>query len=862
MKEELLYDLEENIENCNIILAHVKEGKKEETLLEHSQKTIEYFNKLCKIKGIDSVIDGLISQLKCEDKSREEKFLDKEQFKLVKRMFINAIYLHDIGKINPTFQINKLNNNEVKKYITEDINDTNHSLLSSLIYIDIFNQEIQQIQNKRLRRFVEYLMYSFSFIISRHHTYLKTINDFIDELEYLHKRVTKRSDYLVFYKSSSIHELDFEKSNFRRRDKVYSKNYYQYFEVYILTKLLFSLIVTCDFYATYDYMHHSIDDFGIIKDIDKLISIYSNSKIYKGIEKYKEFKEQQTDVNPYGENSINTLRTEMFLEAEENLLNNMDKDIFYLEAPTGSGKTNTSINLALKLIQNKPDINKIFYIFPFNTLVEQTKNTFDELFGKNSEFEIAVNNSITPINTEEEKAKEEAINKIDYDKCLLNRQFLHYPIVLTTHVNFFNYLFGTGREINFPLTHLCNSVIIIDEVQSYKNKIWKEIIMFLKRYSKYLNMKIIIMSATLPKLDRLLDKVDEDSFGDLIVNKDNYYNSTFFKNRVKLNFDLLNDDRYKNGINLEELAKEVEKVWKERRTGRFLIEFIKKTTAREFYDLIKDRNPEKIIFELTGDDNRITRKRILNQLKQEDSNGEFILKDVLVVATQVIEAGVDIDMDLGFKDISLLDNEEQFLGRINRSCNKENCKAYFFNLDNAKQVYKEDFRLEKDLLDIKYREYLLQKDFNEFYELCFSRIESNKNELNENNIENLENDIKRLDYNAIENKMKLIDEQNYQIYLANSIYDEENSEIIDGRDIWNKYKELVQDDTIDYAEKKVKLSKLYEKMSYFIYNMRTKPMHHDEYFGTIFYVKEGERFIKDGKFDRKKYKEETEGLFL
>lgn len=43
------------------------------------------------------------------------------------------------------------------------------------------------------------------------------------------------------------------------------------------------------------------------------------------------------------------------------------------------------------------------------------------------------------------------------------------------------------------------------------------------------------------------------------------------------------------------------------------------------------------------------------------------MSDVVLVATQVIEAGVDIDMDIGYKDISRLDSEEQFMGRINRS---------------------------------------------------------------------------------------------------------------------------------------------------------------------------------------------------
>ncbi|MCF6173999.1 MAG: hypothetical protein L3J44_09520, partial [Campylobacteraceae bacterium] len=84
-------------------------------------------------------------------------------------------------------------------------------------------------------------------------------------------------------------------------------------------------------------------------------------------------------------------------------------------------------------------------------------------------------------------------------------------------------------------------------------------------------------------------------------------------------------------------------------------------------------------------------------------------------ATQVIEAGIDIDMDLGFKDISTLDSEEQFLGRINRSATKENAKVIFFDMDDANQIYKNDNRIPYTLKTDIYRKILVDKDFEYFY---------------------------------------------------------------------------------------------------------------------------------------------------
>ena len=55
-------------------------------------------------------------------------------------------------------------------------------------------------------------------------------------------------------------------------------------------------------------------------------------------------------------------------------------------------------------------------------------------------------------------------------------------------------------------------------------------------------------------------------------------------------------------------------------------------------------NEEVVIVEISGDDNKFERKKIIKLIKERKVN--------IVVATQVIEAGVDIDMDIGFKDIS------------------------------------------------------------------------------------------------------------------------------------------------------------------------------------------------------------------
>ena len=43
------------------------------------------------------------------------------------------------------------------------------------------------------------------------------------------------------------------------------------------------------------------------------------------------------------------------------------------------------MNLSLKMVQENEKINKIFYIYPFNTLVEQNMESMEKVFGQDKE---------------------------------------------------------------------------------------------------------------------------------------------------------------------------------------------------------------------------------------------------------------------------------------------------------------------------------------------------------------------------------------------------------------------------------------------------------------------------------------------
>lgn len=814
----MLIKIEEQIKNYKQIYAHTKQGKKEELLKEHLERTLKYYQKIAKEKEMDKHIKNLIEKTFCFER------ITPEEKEWIYQLFINAIYLHDLGKINPKFQKAKMKNNLYKKIETCT---SEHSLISSFIFIDIFNEEANRFKNKKL---IKTILYCFAYQIARHHSNLENVsaNEFLNKLE----KVKEEELYIEYKNKDRLLQIDLEENVFLQKNKTLKQYQVKEIEFFILNKLLYSLIIACDYYATYEYMNSQEVEIETINSIETIWEKYKNTSIYQKIEKYKE------DKNILEKNNINRLRTDIFLETEQILKKNQDKHLFYLEAPTGSGKTNTSINLALNILKQDKSIKNVFYIFPFNTLIEQTKETFEKIFTYEKDF-ICVNSSIAITQKQDEE--------VDYEKLYLDYSFMHYPVVLTSHVNLFSALFGNKKEDNLILARFSNSVIIIDEIQAYKNSIWKEMINFLEKYSEILNIKIIIMSATLPKLDRLIH--ENKQVVNLIESKEKYFKDPLFQGRVKIDTQYLNQK-----MDLETLVDIIKK--REKKQEKLLIEFIKKKEARECYRLLKERNIKKEIVEISGDDNKYARKKILEKIQNTD--------DIIVVCTQVIEAGVDIDMDVGFKDISLIESEEQFLGRINRSCKKQNSKAYFFDYTPTCEIYRKDIRNRYNIKEDKYKEMLETKEFEKYYQEVLEKVNEKGEEYNQNNFLNFLEDVQTLQFEQINKKMKLIDQMNLQVFLNRTIM-VDNKEMV-GSEIWKEYQKICLDDQLSYARRKIEIAKIQEIMDLFMYSVTiydkdNGKKYYTEEFGNILYIENGEELIEEGKFSKERYDQKCGDIY-
>ena len=846
---ENVYTLVKEIQKYYAHIESDDEGNviRQELLTEHLDCTIKYFQILAREKCLEKMLSRFIKEIFGELSAVGVQFLEK--------MIKGIPLFHDMGKINPDFQKQAMSNREITEKNMFAHMGKKHSLISAVMYIDYYVQELKkEVKEKEDKQKLRPLIIYHAYVIAQHHSDLKDFQKFQSSLiegegkdildifcegkcESYQKKIALTNKELL----NALREM-------KNTDWSREKN----IVLYTYVRLLYSFLVASDYYATTEFMaQKEIKQFGSLNEIDRWLDIYEKTDVMKSVRTYQREKYPKPMENIKKEN-INDLRTEILTEAECILHENVESSIFYLEAPTGSGKSNTAMNLSFQLIKKQKDLRKIYYIYPFNTLVEQNMDNLKKVFGNNEEIleQIAVVNSLTPIKiTQKAKEKEEETEQtFYYQKALLDRQFLNYPMIISTHVSLFDIMFGYTRESAFGFHQFMNSVVVLDEIQSYKNKIWGKMIYFLKVFSHLLNMKIIVMSATLPNLNVLCESASHTV--QLMQNRDKYFSHVCFKERVKVSYELLESDNIKEDL-LEHILNKVSE------KKKILVEFIKKDSASEFFECLKERKDLLCDVEyMSGEDSIMERSRMLQRVKKSQ-NG------IILVATQVVEAGVDIDMDIGYKNISKLDSEEQFMGRINRSCLREG-EVYFFKVDEPEKIYKDgDVRIDKRFTveNTEMREILISKRFSLYYEKILDvlkRIVDNSSD-DEGLDSFFQDEVGKMNWPKIAGAMKLIEEDTWSmsVYLARKITEE-----LDGKKVWQEYVKLLGDFSMDYAEKKVKLSQIMSKMNCFIYQIKKNPnLIYNDKVGEIFYIDDGEKYFKDGKLDRKKIQGEI-GEFI
>lgn len=851
-------ELEELINNHKNYLAHLSiDGTQKETLIEHLLLVQGYFLKLIEVHQLENVIDKFSSSISKNETIRI----------FIKEIFSKSIVAHDFGKINPLFQIKKMNN-QIDSFSHEL--SSGHSLIGGYLFTLISEKYAEKYKfSEEQQVFADFLIVSFSYPILKHHS--PTLNSIKSDLSYNNniKDLSRFSKFLNGLNDFTfIEEINkYVIGNFNSIIEEAEIFIEDKFSLFALLKLNYSLLTASDYLATSHFMNNwgkeLLTDFGvfdeklkekIVKNIET--SANYNRSTYKELVTYKlDFPIEKSNRN------LNKLRKNLSVEIIRGIRSNLDRNLFYIEAPTGGGKTNLSMLALAEFLRNdintgKNNITKAFYVFPFTTLITQTFKSLKETLG-------LYDNEIVEIHSKAGFSQKENDDKYGNKKTnIIDYQFINYPIALLSHITFFDILKSNHKSANYLMHRLANSVVIIDELQTYSPSEWDKVIYFINKYSKYFNTKFILMSATLPKIDVLLSKdgreinFEKEEFINLNQNKKKYFQNPNFADRIEFDFSMLNNSDF-NKDNKEAFLQNIwtkvllesENYKKQSKDIRVhtIIEFIFKKSASEFIELaLKENCFFNEIFILSGTILEPRRREIISKLKSQ----EYKKKDVLLITTQVVEAGVDIDMDLGFKDTSLLDSDEQLAGRINRNVNKPKCKLFLFDYDDAKLIYGKDYRYKavlKKLNEKEYREVLQNKNFDSLYNLVMNHIKDfNDEDIYTDNLPAYLKSITNLDFNSVHKDFQLIKndilttsifvpikvpinianskEQNFTpeelefLHLKNKYNYEE---FVFGENIWELYCDIIENKDADFTKQKIQKVIMQGLVSKFSFSIST-----------------------------------------
>lgn len=887
-------------------LAHTHQNKPLETLHQHIEKVNHYFLRVIQIHNLEGIIDQLVKDI---------SFDNQIVGNYLKEMFLSSIILHDFGKINPNFQAERMKN----RFFVSDSSikiGYEHSFLSAYMFIGYYCQKI--IDDTRIDGAIKAILFPNCFLFAipmlKHHSgYIEKDYNFEKEkTESVFKLLADAGfDFSKEYIASIIES---EKSDSQQNLWTYyhesaKKHNIDHFSMIVLLKLNYSLLTASDYYATSDYMNNLVldteEDFGLLtKQLKKQIAESFennpdkpfNKDLLENLEYYKNYPFE--NLQEANNTNLNILRQKLGAEVLIGIENQRDERVFYIEAPTGGGKTNMSMIAIYKLLQLHPEITKIFYVFPFTTLITQTINAVKQTFGLTNEH-VTELHSKSGYQTKNPGSDSDAA----YGKQLKNQidnLFVNYPFTLLTHIRFFDILKSNEKKTNYILHRLANSVVVIDELQAYDPKHWDKMKFFISKYAKTFNIRFIIMSATLPKINNIaLDEKETLNFTPLIENAvEKYLQNPNFSKRVTIKTELLSSGR----IEIADLARivfEKSQNYSISRKDKFngsvfsLIEFIFKKSATEFYNFIRENGlfDDYRVFVLSGTIIEPRRKYIINYLKDEKNRNQ----KVLLITTQVVEAGVDIDMDLGFKNQSLIDSDEQLAGRINRNVNKKDCELYLFDHDKPGVIYGGDerYKVAKSLSIEEKQSVLQEKRFDFLYDKVMAQIEKNNKSAYKKGFDEYKLLFKNIDFRAIHQDFKLIDNDSASVFVPLDIpvfnyeFRNEKSELrkiennfsqeelrfitknncmaelndnVSGEKIWLLYKSLVQNNELGFGKKEMELKILNGIMSKFVFSIFPRNI---DYLFSYFEHEEDIQGFKQYAFYklRKEEKEELDPIY-
>lgn len=717
---------------------------------------------------------------------------------ILKRFIYISGFAHDLGKSTKYFQDYLFEEDEKAKLKMKNKPETNHSFISALFtYIIAKEFSKSVVSNNDLISTMPFYLF---LVVKKHHGNLKNAVPFKGE-----DAEVVISHYQKDAVENQIKGID--KNGFEKLVKILSENISFNIDVENLLNLrnCKSSIISIerDEKRSFKKLNKKLDHYilfqfiySILLHSDKEDAIFGknplperfelNSNVVKTF-KHKNFGKPET--------LINKVREEIFLEADESIKSiNLDKKILSLNVPTGSGKTFTSLSCALELrerIKNKIGyIPRIIYSLPFTSIIDQNYAVFEEILEFPETSTLLKHHHLADISYRSE------ISDFETSESKFLVESWESEIVVTTFFQIFHTLFTNRNRMVQKFHKFAGSIVLIDEVQAIPVKYWELVKEMLQKTSKLLNTYFILITATQPAIFK------SGEFCELVKNKENYFKEM---DRVDISFE-------KESLNLsafKELC--VKTVVESEESFLFVM-----NTINSSIELFKEL--EKL--ELNADYYYLATNIIPKERLQRIKNIKKSKNKRIIVSTQMIEAGVDIDVENVWRDFGPLESINQVCGRCNRNNGEKRGKVKIFKILNENNNNKpySDYIYGEFPVAISETKKILEKESqipeSKFLENISEYYKAISIKMSQQNSQDLITSLKQLKFQEINDGFKLIDEQEYD---RTDVFVEID---INAEKVWQTYLEIREIQSL--FDRKNEFLKIKQKFNDYVISVPSK----------------------------------------
>lgn len=320
--------------------------------------------------------------------------------------------------------------------------------------------------------------------------------------------------------------------------------------------------------------------------------------------------------------------------------------LFNLNAPTGMGKTLAGMGFALRhaLVHQK---KRVIVVVPYSSIIDQNAAKYKEIFG--TEFVLEHHSSVEVAVADDQSETE--------NKRKLAAENWDAPIIVTTTVQFFESLFANRTSAVRKLHRIANSVVVLDEVQMLPLELLQPIFSMMQELMAHYGVTFLMSSATPLATDLSLEGHALPRPTDVLSDAD-----ALFHEFRRVDYDL---QPLREQWTWQRVADEVKQY------RQMMVVVNRRSDARALFEKLQGRSN---VLHLSAAMCAAHRKEVLNRVK------EFLAdqKDVVLVATQVVEAGVDIDFPVVMRALGPLDRIVQVAGRCNREDGDNRGKVIVF----------------------------------------------------------------------------------------------------------------------------------------------------------------------------------------